>query len=78
MFHLGALRTALQRAAARGVIVTDESSAMEAMGQHAKLIAGRSDNLKITVPDDLLLAESVLTARSPNKNPTTTPTRETK
>jgi 2-C-methyl-D-erythritol 4-phosphate cytidylyltransferase len=73
MFRLGPLRTALQRAVSRGVIVTDESSAMEAMGQHAKLIAGRTDNLKITVPTDLALAESVLASRMPN----ITTTRET-
>jgi 2-C-methyl-D-erythritol 4-phosphate cytidylyltransferase len=73
MFRLGPLHTALQRAVSRGVIVTDESSAMEAMGQHAKLIAGRTDNLKITVPNDLVLAESVLAGRTPN----ITTTRET-
>jgi 2-C-methyl-D-erythritol 4-phosphate cytidylyltransferase len=53
----------LQRAASRGISVTDESSAMEAMGMHARLIVGRSDNLKVTVPEDLLLAECVLAAR---------------
>jgi len=64
MFRLGALRTALQHAAAQRVVVTDESSAMEAMGQYARLVAGRSDNLKITMPEDLLLAESILAARA--------------
>lgn len=68
LFRLGPLRVALQRAAARGLNVTDESSAMEAMGMHARLIGGRSDNLKITVPEDLLLAESVLAARDSNTN----------
>jgi len=64
MFRLGELRTALQHAAAQRVVVTDESSAMEAMGQYARLVAGRSDNLKITMPEDLLLAESILAARA--------------
>jgi 2-C-methyl-D-erythritol 4-phosphate cytidylyltransferase len=63
MFRAGALRTALQNAASRGITVTDESSAMEALGQCARLINGRSDNIKITVPDDLPLAENILAAR---------------
>jgi 2-C-methyl-D-erythritol 4-phosphate cytidylyltransferase len=63
MFRLGELRDALQRALASGVMVTDESSAMEAAGHQPCLIAGRSDNLKITLPEDLPLAESILAAR---------------
>ena len=64
MFRLGALQIALRNANSRGVTVTDECSAMEAMGQYAKLIAGRSDNLKITMPEDLNIAESILAARN--------------
>ena len=66
LFRLGPLRAALRSAVVRGLNVTDESSAMEAMGMHARLITGRSDNLKITVPEDLMLAESVLAARDSN------------
>jgi 2-C-methyl-D-erythritol 4-phosphate cytidylyltransferase len=70
MFRLGVLRIALQHALASGNGVTDESAAMEAMGLHARLIAGRSDNLKITVPEDLVLAESVLAGRNSNSSKT--------
>lgn len=70
MFRLGALRTALQRALARGDTVTDESAAMEAMGLHAQLVTGRSDNIKITVPEDLILAESILAGRNSNSHQT--------
>ncbi|MGE0113474.1 MAG: 2-C-methyl-D-erythritol 4-phosphate cytidylyltransferase [Steroidobacteraceae bacterium] len=63
MFRLDMLRAALQDALSRGMTVTDESAAIEAMGMQARLIAGRSDNLKITLPEDLLMAECVLAAR---------------
>lgn len=37
--------------------ITDESSAMEAMGYQPLLVEGRSDNVKITRPEDIALAE---------------------
>ncbi len=63
MFRLGPLRQALASASAAGVAVTDEASAMEHAGQQPMLIAGRSDNIKITVPEDLLQAEYILKSR---------------
>lgn len=62
-FKLGMLKAALQTALKAGSIVTDESSALELMGYRTKLIEGRSDNLKITVPTDLHIAESILSHR---------------
>ena len=53
MFRLGPLRDALAAALAAGVAITDESSAMEWAGLAPRLIEGRSDNLKITCPEDL-------------------------
>jgi 2-C-methyl-D-erythritol 4-phosphate cytidylyltransferase len=64
MFRLGLLRDALQRARAAGVAVTDEASAVEALGLQPRLIAGRADNIKLTLPEDLALAQSVLAARN--------------
>lgn len=52
---------ALESAFAKGQMVTDEASAMELIGYQPQLIAGRSDNLKITRPEDLALAEFYLT-----------------
>ena len=43
-----------------GQIATDEASAIEAMGLPVKLIEGRSDNIKITSPEDVELAEFLL------------------
>lgn len=60
MFRLGRLQDALRAALARGLVVTDEASAMEAAGFAPRLIEGRSDNLKITRPEDLTLAEFYL------------------
>ena len=61
MFRLGLLRDALRDALARGLHVTDEAAAMEAAGFAPRLIEGRADNLKITRPEDLALAEFYLT-----------------
>ena len=61
MFRLGMLRDALRDALARGLMVTDEAAAMEVAGFTPRLIEGRADNLKITRPEDLALAEFYLT-----------------
>ncbi|GGC85561.1 2-C-methyl-D-erythritol 4-phosphate cytidylyltransferase [Halopseudomonas salina] len=53
MFRLGALHDALFRALAAGVSITDEASAMEHAGQAPRLVEGRSDNIKVTRPEDL-------------------------
>ena len=50
----------LQAALADAAVVTDEASAMERLGHHPRLIAGARDNIKITFPEDLALAELLL------------------
>ncbi len=60
MFRLGALQLALQNVIQQDLIVTDEAQAMEKMGQAARLIEGHPDNIKITRPLDLQLAEQYL------------------
>jgi 2-C-methyl-D-erythritol 4-phosphate cytidylyltransferase len=57
MFRAGLLVHALQRA--RGA-VTDEASAVEQMGLKPRLVAGSRENIKVTWPEDLALAASVL------------------
>jgi 2-C-methyl-D-erythritol 4-phosphate cytidylyltransferase len=57
MFRLGALHKALRAARERGMPVTDDASAMELAGQVPLLVEGHGDNLKITRPEDLVLAE---------------------
>lgn len=53
MFRLGALHRALADSLVAEVVITDEASAMEWAGQAPRLIEGRSDNLKVTRPEDL-------------------------
>ncbi len=59
-FRFELLRRALDQAVANGVTVTDEASAVEALGLAPKLVSARRDNLKITHPDDLALAAAIL------------------
>ena len=61
MFRLGDLWRALQAA---GESVTDEASAIEALGLAPRLVRGHALNFKVTYPEDLALAEWVLAARS--------------
>ncbi len=60
MFRLGVLRKALEQALEKGVLVTDEASAIEWAGLHPLLVEGHADNVKITRPEDLALAEFYL------------------
>lgn len=59
-FRRGALTAALAEAARAGVAVTDEASAMERSGVQPWLVEGREDNLKVTTPADLALAEYLI------------------
>jgi 2-C-methyl-D-erythritol 4-phosphate cytidylyltransferase len=60
MFRLGLLTQALEQALADGFVVTDEASAVEHAGLRPKLVEGRADNIKVTRPEDLALAEFFL------------------
>lgn len=60
LFCIGDLVKAIESGLASGLNITDESSAMEALGKTPKLVAGQSDNIKITHPDDLALARFYL------------------
>lgn len=61
MFRAGLLAEALQGAAAG---VTDEASAVEALGLKPRLVTGSRDNLKVTYPEDFAVAESILARRA--------------
>jgi len=43
--------------------VTDEASAIEAIGLSPLLVQGSSQNFKVTFPEDFALAEAVLQGR---------------
>lgn len=63
MFRLGVLRAALGDALADGVLVTDESQAVERAGGRPLLVEGHGDNIKITRAGDLPLAELYMKAQ---------------
>ena len=42
---------------------TDEASAVELLGETITLVEGETDNIKITHPADMLLAETILQRR---------------
>ncbi|HSN80277.1 MAG TPA: 2-C-methyl-D-erythritol 4-phosphate cytidylyltransferase [Rhodoferax sp.] len=62
MFRIGSLLEALELA---GDAVTDESSAIEAMGLSPKLVPGSAQNFKVTYPEDFFLAQALLQSRQP-------------
>jgi 2-C-methyl-D-erythritol 4-phosphate cytidylyltransferase len=59
MFRYGRLCEAL----AKCCEVTDEASAIEALGLKPKLVRGDTTNLKVTFPADLALAAMILRGR---------------
>ena len=59
-FPIEDLTNALTKALEEGGEITDEASAMEYIGAMPKCIAGHADNIKITYPADLALAEMYL------------------
>ncbi len=62
-FALPALREAHERAAAAGLVVTDDAAVCEALGYDIVLVPGHRAALKVTEPIDLVLAEAIWQAR---------------
>lgn len=56
LFARDLLKNCLERALAEGATVTDEASALEYCGYAPLLVPGRADNIKVTRPEDLVLA----------------------
>ncbi len=63
MFRLGLLQRALHEAGLAGVNITDEASAIEALGLAPQLVPGDMENFKLTWPADFALAERLLRSR---------------
>ncbi|MGE8538879.1 MAG: 2-C-methyl-D-erythritol 4-phosphate cytidylyltransferase [Acinetobacter sp.] len=64
MARLGRLKHAIEQALQEGATITDEASALEHIGESVSVVQGRSDNIKITYPDDLELARLILQAQA--------------
>ena len=60
MFRHAMLCHALDEAARRGLAVTDEAGAIEALGYKPRLVTGSVRNLKVTTAEDFALVEALL------------------
>ncbi len=63
-FKTEILMKAFERAAGDGFQGTDESSLVERTGVIVTTVAGSHENIKITTPEDLFMAESILRRRA--------------
>ena len=63
VFDRDLLRGALQKAREDKAEVTDDCMACERIGMKVHLVAGSEENLKITTPMDLVLADEILAGR---------------
>lgn len=63
VFDFDLLRGALQRALDTGTAITDDCAAVEALGMKVHLTDGSEENIKITTPMDLLLAQAIMERR---------------
>lgn len=59
-FWADLLKKGYEMAAKEGILGTDDSSLVERTGHKIKMIMGSYDNIKITTPEDLIIAESLL------------------
>ncbi len=63
VFSLPLYRAATYTALANGDTVTDDNMLIELIGQRVKMVECGRENIKITVSEDLIIAEAVLAAR---------------
>lgn len=67
LFPVRSLVQALGESLSEGFLPTDEASAMELRGARPKLVMGSQFNIKITGPEDLAMAESILRHQKTNQ-----------
>ena len=63
VFRADLIKGALTEAMKRGLPVTDDCSAMELMGVKTHTVEGDEDNIKLTTPRDMVVAEAILKDR---------------
>ena len=61
---IGLLKSSIEQALKDQISITDEASALEHMGEKVKVVMGRSDNIKITYPEDLDLARLIIQSQN--------------
>jgi 2-C-methyl-D-erythritol 4-phosphate cytidylyltransferase len=67
IFRTDLLRQAYERAARDGITLTDDAGLMERAGYSVHLVLGSPENIKVTTPADLVIAEAILAARVNHK-----------
>ncbi|BBO80141.1 2-C-methyl-D-erythritol 4-phosphate cytidylyltransferase [Desulfosarcina ovata subsp. sediminis] len=66
MFSLALIRNAHSIAVDKGFVATDDASVAEFAGERVRVVPGDRDNIKITTPDDLILARAILAGWNEN------------
>lgn len=69
MFKLGQLKRAIEHSLEKHLVVTDEASAIEMIGGSPLMVEGATDNIKITLPQDLELGEHFLKLQESGTQP---------
>jgi 2-C-methyl-D-erythritol 4-phosphate cytidylyltransferase len=69
-FQADVIRRAYRRAAEEGFIGTDDASLVERIGIKVYILSGSYDNIKITTPEDLMLASLLLQMKVPSEKDT--------
>lgn len=64
VFRASILRHAYASAEADGFKATDDASLVEHVGGSIKMLVGPRDNIKVTVPEDMIVVERLLQARA--------------
>lgn len=67
VFQADLLKASLQHAIEQELPITDDCSAAELLGKQVYLVEGDEENLKITTPIDLVVAEAILAERKTRK-----------
>jgi 2-C-methyl-D-erythritol 4-phosphate cytidylyltransferase len=62
-FSIDVIRRAHQLALQRGFTATDDASVAEFSGETVTVVAGDPDNIKITTPQDLFIAQAIVQRR---------------
>lgn len=63
VFRYDILRKAHEKACRDGFVGTDEASLVERLGSEVRLVEGEYENIKVTTPEDLSLAQIILEKR---------------
>jgi len=67
-FDSGLIKAALTEALRKKEEYTDDCAAVERLGMRVKILAGAAENIKITTPEDIFIAETLLKLRAGKRN----------